>query len=120
MGKRKAFLETLREKYPKARALAERQEPGTYGSLTDLEQLPESKKRLQAEKLVIYCEITSGGPDVEWSRLGRATRLVRAKVARGDILRAYENGKLFDVMNKLRLFGRRSDELRGDADKFYS
>jgi hypothetical protein len=120
VAKRKEFLETLRAKFPKAYRLAWVAGEDELGSLADLRSLPESKRELQAEKLVVYHEITRSGPDVAWERLGRALRRVRKEVARGDILRAFEAGKLGDALQRAGCFGRRSDDLREDGDKFYA
>lgn len=120
MAKRRTFLEKLREVYPKTHELVVRSEPGSYGSLEDFQALPESKRELQAEKLVIYHEVTRSGPDVAWDLLGRALRRVRKEVSRGDVLRAFEAGKLGDALQKAGCFGRRSDDLRHEGDRFYT
>jgi hypothetical protein len=90
---------------------------GEYGTLAHLESVSPSKRRTHAEASAVYHTLTNNGPDISWDRMMPKLRHVRKH---GDILKAYESGKLVDNLEKAGLLGRSSDSMRHEGDKYYS
>ena len=112
-------LQELEQKYPKCIRLSKTVDSDNYGSYSDL--LEQKNPRLQMEKLVTYQTLTNNGPDVSWELLGRIIPTLRRALS-GDILAAFESGgrgAVYRALDKMGMFGSKSDKLRHDGDKYW-
>lgn len=86
-----------------------------------MNEVPVAKRRLHAEKVVVYHTLSHNGPDLPFERVGKVLPKIRKLVKGGDILKAFESdyGAFIDVVDKAGLLGPASDKLRDDGDKYY-
>jgi hypothetical protein len=90
---------------------------GEYGTLSDVANLPPSKRVAQIEKKLIYDTVTNNGPDISWERMGSLVAKVRRICP--DVIGAWKKGKLIQAIEKAGGFGSQSDRFRHDGDKYY-
>lgn len=111
-----ALLVQIQKKYPKVCRLSLETDEDYYGSWQSVQN--STKPVLELEKLAVYHVLTSNGPDLDFQKIGRFLPKVR-QACKGDILKAYEKGTLVKALESLGLFGKKSDAMRGPADRYF-
>jgi len=71
-----------------------------YGNWTDVKK--SMNPVLELEKAVVYNVLSHHGPDVDYTRIGRVLPRIRRKA--GDVLKAFETGKLLGIMEDTGFF----------------
>lgn len=121
-----ADLSKMQSKYPKLTAYLKKWELNSIrdngipdGYMMSRAYVVKNSANLvrELERVVVYQIMSENGPDLDPSRLGRMLTKIRRQA--GDILQAFEDGTLYSILDGLGLFGRSSDKLRADADKFW-
>jgi hypothetical protein len=90
-------------------------ESGTYHHIAGL---PPSKRKTELDHSLVHHVATHLGPDMSYDLTGRLTAKVRRDVPGGDILGAFESGKLASHVEPL-IIGPTSDKYRHEGDKYW-
>ena len=115
-------MAVLGTNYPKAEKRIDLSEEGSVYSLSHLSRLTPAKMEQYLDAMVVHGTLDEMGPDIDYNVVLRKLPLIRKSLAGVSILDAHETNRksLLSAMEAAGLFGRKSDQLRAPADRFYN